>query len=751
MSEIERKIQEYVVKLQDEAYLTPRIKKRIWAKLGSLKKQLETEANVEPVVLAVVEPQVPLSKKERKAKLHLLNKDLSSFAVQKLANRARSAVKALESKGIELDVSTYTNLINVYVRCDEIEEAEATLQKMQDSGIQPNEVTLTTMLKGYCETSNIEAATTLFNRMTESKLYSFRSVSTYLRGCQRVGAVQLAMSAYQNTIVTQPQEHDPTQLSSCYEILVSLLCQAGRLSDASDLLKSAFQFMSQHDDTLSDALSNAGLYTYLARTTALLGNHSEAGRYHTLANQLLDAEDRALLTNTMKRKFDEAIDNNDEEGPDQAQSESKSVQLFRQHRRKELRQVLSHIGDYLAGTQALPPHTLTLTSLKVYSMALSQLIYFDRVSIQEADFASWLAALIKGLKSKFGLSTAALTNLLTSAEQKQELKLASKCVIEKVVSLFDPVTRQLDLSTLFHTDNTATTATSTTSTTTDDYNDADDELLRLIDPTNSMRASTHIPIKVEIGAGNGDWIVAQAELDRLPLQQHDRQKRIQGGVIRGKWIALELRCDRVYHILTQHLLALRAIQTPPASSTLNNLAIFGGDAHYILSSHFPHASIDSFFINYPQPPERIKGGYKNQGKHLLTNNFFKVLLQVLRSDGTMTILTDNLLYGQCLLAGLLAIATEQQQQQGGGGRMMFVDAVPSATEAEANNHNWKIQQQETSLPSSLPVGLSSLTMWRGEPGPVAGHHAPASSYFDRMWSLGQKKRRWFIFVKKITI
>ena len=44
-----------------------------------------------------------------------------------------------------------------------------------------------------------------------------------------------------------------------------------------------------------------------------------------------------------------------------------------------------------------------------------------------------------------------------------------------------------------------------------------------------------------------------------------------------------------------------------------------------------------------------------------------------------------------------------------------------------------------------------LTLWRGEPGPVCGHSTIASSYFDRLWDKGNKKRRWFIYVKKISV
>ena len=56
----------------------------------------------------------------------------------------------------------------------------------------------------------------------------------------------------------------------------------------------------------------------------------------------------------------------------------------------------------------------------------------------------------------------------------------------------------------------------------------------------------------------------------------------------------------------------------------------------------------------------------------------------------------------------------------------------------------------TLVEEDVSVGRS-VDVWRGEPGLEAGHVARASSYFDRMWDLGQKKRRWFLYVRKVEV
>ena len=53
------------------------------------------------------------------------------------------------------------------------------------------------------------------------------------------------------------------------------------------------------------------------------------------------------------------------------------------------------------------------------------------------------------------------------------------------------------------------------------------------------------------------------------------------------------------------------------------------------------------------------------------------------------------------------------------------------------------------------VGLESsagqaLQLWRGDSAEVSVNddNTHVSSYFDRMWERGQKKRRWFMVLKK---
>ena len=100
--------------------------------------------------------------------------------------------------------------------------------------------------------------------------------------------------------------------------------------------------------------------------------------------------------------------------------------------------------------------------------------------------------------------------------------------------------------------------------------------------------------------------------------------------------------------------------------TTGNLAILGGDAHIILRSYLPTASISAVFVNHPEPPEQrlttgsgigssensssSSGNGSSQGLgHMLTKECFIYLYHVLKENGTITIVTDNLPYGQLLI------------------------------------------------------------------------------------------------------
>jgi tRNA (guanine-N7-)-methyltransferase len=129
------------------------------------------------------------------------------------------------------------------------------------------------------------------------------------------------------------------------------------------------------------------------------------------------------------------------------------------------------------------------------------------------------------------------------------------------------------------------------------------------------------PVNVEFCSGNGDWIIEKATT--------------QGEI---NWIAVERRFDRV-----------RKIWSKLKNHQLSNLLIVYGEAftfahHYLLSN-----TIESVFINFPDPWPKVKHA-KNR---LLQPLFLKELARVLVAHGCLTFVTDDHPYMQQTISLLI--------------------------------------------------------------------------------------------------
>ena len=131
--EIESKIAEYAAKLNN--LLNPedkRVKKRVLQQLGKLKKQLnEVDNNTDITINSPLQSSnnadssngslTLLTKGHAKMKLKLLNKELAQLAKKKQLKLAIKRFNWGVNKGLPVNVHTYSNLLNAYVRCGDID------------------------------------------------------------------------------------------------------------------------------------------------------------------------------------------------------------------------------------------------------------------------------------------------------------------------------------------------------------------------------------------------------------------------------------------------------------------------------------------------------------------------------------------------------------------------------------------------------------------------------------------------------
>jgi pentatricopeptide repeat protein len=191
-AELSAKIAAYAARLPQ--LVTPeekRIRKRVLQSIGKLKRKLSEIQNPAQSRLDELTSSpskrfregnaVIFSKKGGKAKLRLLNSELADLAKRKLAIAAKKKLSYAIKRGIPVSVHSFSNVINAFVRCEDMENACKIFDKMIQHGIHPNVVTITILLKGYCAINDVNSAAKL---LLESNIPSpnIRAINTLLRG-----------------------------------------------------------------------------------------------------------------------------------------------------------------------------------------------------------------------------------------------------------------------------------------------------------------------------------------------------------------------------------------------------------------------------------------------------------------------------------------------------------------------------------------------------------------------------------------
>ena len=697
----------------------------------------------------------------------------------------------------------------------------------------------------------------------------------------------------------------------------------------------------------------ASIYVNLARTCIFTGQHSEAEKWVACATAALEASASSLLRNSMQqnRENQNQIGNgNAKDGKDG--KSSRSVDLFLRHRRAEIESELECISDCLGVIRSSSSSSrsnsdaqeVEITCRLGLFQSLSRVLQFgydgkgdfDKCEIlknekndgkrqkkekPENEGENGIATkLIFALRDKFGLDRVQKTRPsqrkqigskeMNIAEDNKALIFMKNKVLKKVSKSVSSETGYINYSELF--------SSIYSDINENDEDDSDDDEDDDEEKQEKLKALENLPVNIEICSGSGEWVVAHASADLYypPPKENRKDKNEKseknvnglglkskncskgdqecGAVPRALWLALELRCDRVYHTISRSVLenivqhsqhvrtmaqtrshsypATQSDTDAPQSlsfSGLSNLAVIGGDASNILPTRLAPCSITSVYINHPEPPERTGGVGDSEGKHLLTQEFFSDVHRILKSSGTVTIVTDNLPYAKSLLHALAQTTQDRlkasQSSSASNASLPCFISVPldsahnndksdkrileeeikigskliSMTEVTAqpskkstfkgkrnredseddgdedddeeqescddeddftygndedaliseniasssskslatnpnhhhnksshqsnnnatknkNNQNNKISPNKMKEIDSVGSGIEVqvLQLWRGDSAEVDGANdgssesVRASSYFDRMWERGQKKRRWFMVLKK---
>lgn len=705
-----------------------------------------------------------MTSKQKKNAIKLLNKELNACALKKQLNEAKKKVRAALKKELVLDVHSYTNLINCYARCGDVQGAKQTMEGMIQEGVSPNVVAWTALLKGCCDNGDLHSGRSIFlhdmlqlahnepprpqvkkvkkgeKKAVDTSLYpNERSLATLLRGCQRVGAVSVGVECFRTwyELASQQQRasgggHDEEgkgggsgDSASLY--VVSMCAQKLAMEDASAIAESLLGLRALAVPTNEMAtLEQAGAALCISRGYAVMGKAYLARTWAKISSTCAKQSKSSSLLKAMQNHGKASAPA--PKGGASSSSSSAGAHLYQAHQRVEIEAELSAMAPYLASVFNKPgTHEAALSDQLSKFLVVG---HDGRGDLHDA--------VVRGPAVNKGANKDAKAggNVLTAKQLFQALR--EKCGLAQEreqggAEAGDVFTEEFCAGIEQRMQRCVTS----------------EGLIEFPKVFSSPSSSAYSPpserpLKLEIGSGAGEWAVAQAAADRGAAD----------------WVALELRCDRAYQIFCRQLFSAAAAEAQTGGWSRgggsdaragSNLSVIAGDAGKIMHDNIGDNTVSAVFVNHPEPPERSmlvdkragagKSSSKVQGKHMLTDAFFVNCIRILKDEGSISIVTDSLPYAK-LLTELVSDLPVQE-----GSYFESVDAGDDSDEDDDKDlgHGVSVEKVEMRRKNAKD---GPVVLWRGEPGPSCGHSIIASSYFDRMWDKGNKKRRWFLYLRK---
>ena len=218
-------------------------------------------------------------------------------------------------------------------------------------------------------------------------------------------------------------------------------------------------------------------------------------------------------------------------------------------------------------------------------------------------------------------------------------------------------------------------------------------------------------VEIELGAGFGDWIVRKAIQDPST-----------------DFLAVELRADRVAQIFAR---------TAVLSSVkpVDNLCVVGADSGNLLSNHISDESIDTIYVNHPEPPTQTFGAENanlvsimeggQEPAHMLSSTVIIAAAKALKRKSTsrFVIVTDNYWYGRLICATIEKVMRQNSH---------LLCAMDLA----------KVDNKDSFVKVEIDAEGSqgSVLMFEGKPNESIGYPSRSTeegeSYFDRLWRAG---------------
>jgi len=515
-----------------------------------------------------------IRKREEKWEAMRVNKRLGELAQRKHADSALELFEEnygrLGSTGktpLKPSVHAFTNLVNAFVRVSNVIKAGEVIEAMKKRQLEPNVVTKTTFLRGLCENGHMAAAKHVIESMNDG---NERSSNTYLRGLLKWGMVDEALEFWKKLNYWEKDK-------STREYVIKALAIGLRAKTANKIMRE-----DKNEITAASMLAVA--------EAELLLNHPKKCKK-------LIAEVKGIIPkvdpppDAKRRKGEKGKgkgqDGEEEKGegtPDEnvpkavSRDEQAVISLKTflsvqaneaERQRKYLKSCLDEArrkvvlkldaGASNASSSSSAVIDISkdeaLEQAKTLRKAYASFFYFRPQDQLRDQAKGWKAATVVNELKNLGCRAGDALHI------HQKVKAA--CIDSRTGHL-------------------------------------------------SLNALDKRPLKLEIGSGNGEWLVQKAQEDTL-----------------SQWAAVELRFDRCAKIWSRMCL-----------EGVKNMCVLGGNAHDVISS-LESNSIAEVVSLYPEPPAWHQDDWDPDTPHVWTSSFLEILGDKLQPGGELRICSDN--------------------------------------------------------------------------------------------------------------
>jgi len=491
---------------------------------------------------AIVVPS--LNRAQRKKKIVGTNNRLKELARRKQLVKAEQCFRRAQKSGL-LDVHTYTNMLNVYVRIGSVDRALTIFREMPLRRLQPNVVTYTTLLKGLGAAARFATMDHILTQMTTSnppQLPTIRTVNTLMRSYARHGRSDLAVALFQKCQSTGGSWHINLDAST-YEHLISSMSYAYKTQEiksiieqlrhakaalggarATSVILNGSSNVGGSNEALAgeaDAAENPAIYIACARACALMGDKDTGRRMLQVANTLLMSEDVFLDRRTNMSRSQLALVGqgkgnaafNARAMASKQHSRVKSMKEFAEHRVDDLQREMALLKEYLSSASGSSSSSSSSSNNNSSSSssssnkgstdimdALPQLLLLDGdTTPEDQKERNIIERLLSALQLSSGL------NVLAAASSR-----ASNTTDQPQSVLLNQISSVLHNSI-----------------------DTNTEIIHFKHLLNkNEQEHANIPIKMEICSGNGEWATSCCAIEN----RTNKNTSI--------WVTMELRRDR---------------------------------------------------------------------------------------------------------------------------------------------------------------------------------------------------------------